>query len=378
MQILKKDLKIYQNDDFLELKNFLSKHTKRAYFVGGFVRDFFMQKSSLDIDIEVFDISPDKFDELMNEFGAKGLGKSFYVYKYKNFDISLPRTEKKVGIGHKAFDVKLCNDEKTASKRRDFTINSIMIDIFNLNVLDFYGGISDIKNKILKVVDEKTFIEDSLRVLRAVQFVARFGLKVDKNSLNLMKSMNLNDLSSNRVQVELKKLFNSNFQALGLDLIKELNLFNYLFLCDIFDDEYLNLRNLIDNGTKFVKNEMYFLYITLNFLNLDKEKVLKRLNLNSEYKKILTEPYFKEITPENLLEISLKMPLCEWLGLDNEDKISLAKKLKIYDSKFDSGVKSKDVIKDGFMGKEIGLEISKRENLAIKRYLKAYNSNFKA
>lgn len=333
-----------------------------------------MEGCSTDIDIEVFDISPAKFDTLMREFGAKGHGKSFYVYNYKNFDISLPRTEKKVGTGHRAFEVKVCDDEKLAAKRRDFTINSIMINIFSSEVLDFYGGIDDIKNKTLKVVDEKTFIEDSLRVLRAIQFASRFNFSVDKDSLNLMKTMDLSDLSRDRVQVELRKLFNAKHQEIGLDLIYELNLFEYLFLYEISHDEYLNLRNLIENGTRFIQNEIYFLYITLNFLNLDKERVLRRLNLSSEFKRVLNEPYFENPSPKNLLEVSLEMPLCEWLGLDSEEKIELAKKLGVYNKKFDSKVKSKDVIKDGFSGKEIGLEIKRRENLAITDYLKKFKA----
>jgi len=90
-----------------------------------------------DIDIEVYDIDENKFVNLMEKLGAKGVGRSFFVYKFGNFDISLPRTESKIYSGHKGFSVALTNDEQTASKRRDFTINSIMRNIFTGEILDF-------------------------------------------------------------------------------------------------------------------------------------------------------------------------------------------------------------------------------------------------
>ena len=89
---------ISKNSDFIKIKELLSKHTKRAYFVGGFVRDYFLGINSFDIDIEIYDISEQDFEILMNKLGASGVGKSFFVYKYKNFDLSLPRTENKVNL----------------------------------------------------------------------------------------------------------------------------------------------------------------------------------------------------------------------------------------------------------------------------------------
>ncbi|NLY03865.1 MAG: CCA tRNA nucleotidyltransferase [Campylobacter sp.] len=369
MLLPKKDLEIYQNRDFKALQNFLSKHTKRAYFVGGFVRDQFLGINTKDIDIEVFDIDPDKFDALMQSFGADGVGRSFFVYKWKNFDISLPRTEKKVGIGHKAFSVNVTNDEKIAAKRRDFTMNSVMIDIFSGKVLDNYDGICDIKTRTLRVVDSMTFVEDSLRVLRAVQFVARFDLNVDENSLILMKNMDLNDLSKDRISSELIKLFEAKHQHLGLKLIKELGIFEFLFGKKV--TKFSELYELIKTGQNFVKNEMFFLYILINFLSLDKHATLKRLNLQSRYRRIIDEPYFSSLKDKNLLEISLTMPLSEWLGLYSQDLLNRAKKLGVYDSKFPTKVKSEDVIKDGFSGNKIKSEIKRRQNLELENYLKS-------
>ena len=76
-----------------EIINFLKPYTKRAYLVGGATRDILMSKTPMDFDIEIYDIEYNQFKILMQKLGAKGVGKSFFVYKYKNFDLSHPRTE---------------------------------------------------------------------------------------------------------------------------------------------------------------------------------------------------------------------------------------------------------------------------------------------
>ena len=77
------------------LKNYLAPYTKRVYIVGGSVRDMLLDIKVKDLDIEVYDIEPEIFDEIMSKLGAVGVGKSFFVYKWSGFDISLPRLEKK-------------------------------------------------------------------------------------------------------------------------------------------------------------------------------------------------------------------------------------------------------------------------------------------
>ena len=375
MQVSITDLKIYQNSDFIAILSCLKKITTRAYFVGGFVRDLLLNRQSFDIDIEVYDINPQKFDELMSELGAQGVGKSYFVYKYKDFDISLPRTESKNGVGHKAFEVEITNDEKIGTRRRDFTINAMMINIFSGEVLDFYGGIYDLKNKILRVVDEKTFIEDSLRVYRGVQFAARFDLQIDEKSSQIMCSIDTGDLSTERITGELIKLFNADFQGYGLILLRKFGLFKQIFGCEISENECIKIADFIDNGRKFVKDEAFFLYSILNLLNLDKKIVLENLKLHGIFKKLINEAFYENVSDEILLQIALKMPLCQWLGLYDEVRIERAKELKIYDKKFISQVKSKAVIEDGFRGKEIALEIQRRQNLEIKDYIKNVKIN---
>ena len=119
------------------LKNNLP--TKRAYLVGGVVRDLLLNAPINDLDIEVYDINLNEFEKIMKSIGAVGVGKSFFVYKFGDIDVSLPRIETKVGDLHNSFEVSITQDERTASSRRDFTLNAMMINIFTGGFLDFHS-----------------------------------------------------------------------------------------------------------------------------------------------------------------------------------------------------------------------------------------------
>lgn len=316
-------------NDFEDIKKLLAKYSSRVYLVGGFVRDEFLGLESKDYDIEIYDIEPKKFDKIMLDFGAKGNGKSFFVYTYKDFDLALPRTENKIGDGHKAFEVKLCNDEKLASRRRDFTINSIMKNIFTGEILDFWGGVKDLENRILKIIDEKAFKEDNLRILRAVQFVSRFDLKIDEKSLEIMKTMDINDLSKERIRLELEKFFKAKYKKNGIYLLKELNLDQKLFGVE-FEDEFINL---FLEHTKINNDPKLFLYDLVHFYDLNFKTIFKNLRLDNSYKIILKEPYFDDLKDDDMLKIAINKPIKDFLGANSLKIISRAKELGIYEEK---------------------------------------------
>lgn len=122
-------------------------------------------------------------------------------------DISLPRKEKATGKGHKDFEIVVdpfLSLEESA-KRRDFTINALMEDILTGEIKDYFGGLDDLNKGIIRHIDDKTFIEDSLRVLRACQFAARFNFTIAPETINLCKTMDLSALSKERVAGELTK-----------------------------------------------------------------------------------------------------------------------------------------------------------------------------
>lgn len=188
------------------IKSLFSLYTRRIYIVGGFLRDQVLGIYSDDIDIEVYDVSPDIFEELMNKIDSKILSKQFYVYNYDGVDIALPRVEQKCGSGYHGFKIKITDNEKEATKRRDFTINSLMYNIYDDTLLDIWGGVDDMKNRILKIVNYETFSEDSLRLLRAIRFKSTYNLTIESKSKEILKSMDIDELSKSRINKELQKI----------------------------------------------------------------------------------------------------------------------------------------------------------------------------
>ena len=208
--------------------------------VGGSVRDFFLNIPVKDYDIEIFGIdSLETIQKSLEKFASvKLVGKSFGVLTLRvneyDFDFALPRIEKKIGNTHQAFEI-ITNANlsfKEAAIRRDFTINAIGYDFCTKDFLDPFNGINDLKNRVLKHIDDKTFIEDSLRVYRAVQFSARFDFSLDERTFELCKKIVQNNelhfLPKERIYEEFKKLFlKSSKPSIGFELLKDLGVLKY-------------------------------------------------------------------------------------------------------------------------------------------------------
>ncbi len=293
-------------NDLEFLKNFFAPYTKRVYLVGGCVRDEILKITPKEFDIEVYDINPQKFDTIMKILGAKGIGKSFFVYKWKNFDIALPRTESKTAKGHRGFEVKITQNEKTASKRRDFTMNALMKNIYTNEILDFWGGINDIKNKTIRHINEKTFVEDSLRVLRAMQFSSRLKFKIAPQTVKLCRSIELNDLSKERIFMEFEKMFCSKYLYYGFYYFIVLGIAKKLFDLDFSCEEFFRLAKIYKSNPL----ESFFLYHLKYQKNLNTKKITKILNLPNRLKReISIKKCPKTVTNRFLYALSLKYPL---------------------------------------------------------------------
>lgn len=182
----------------------------RAYFVGGCVRDFLLGKTPKDTDIEIYGLTADKIEKILRKkFRIEIVGKSFGVWILKgcDIDVSMPRRERKTGEGHKAFAIEgdpfLSPEEACA--RRDFTINAILCDILTGELVDPFNGQADIKNKVLRHTSSR-FSEDPLRVLRAMQFSARFSFDVAPETIELCSTIPFENLPHERVFEEWKKM----------------------------------------------------------------------------------------------------------------------------------------------------------------------------
>ena len=258
----------------------LQKIGAKPILVGGCVRDSLLQIPCKDYDIEIFGIdSVELIEKSLKKFGnVKLVGKSFGVLTLKvddyDFDFALARTEKKIGLGHGDFEV-ITNASltyKQAALRRDFTINSIGYDFFKEEFLDPFNGMYDLENKTLRHISDDTFIEDPLRVYRAIQFASRFKFKINNKTKELCRKMVLNDdlkyLARERIYEEFKKLFlKSEKPSLGFELLKELGVLKYfpelqaLINCEQ-DKEYhpegdvwIHTLMTLDEMAKIIKDE---------------------------------------------------------------------------------------------------------------------------
>ena len=181
----------------------------RAVIVGGWVRDDLLGRPGKDFDIEVFGVDAERLRRIVETFGrVDAVGESFTVYKVAGLDVSLPRRESKTGRGHRGFTVEGDPDLsfEEAARRRDFTINAMARDPLTGELIDSFHGEADLGARILRMVDARTFGEDSLRVLRAVQFAARFNLTIDPATADLCRTIALDDLPSERIWGEIEKL----------------------------------------------------------------------------------------------------------------------------------------------------------------------------
>jgi tRNA nucleotidyltransferase (CCA-adding enzyme) len=206
----------------------------RAMLVGGCVRDEIMGIRPKDWDVEVYGVKPLKLREIIDTFGLVNVvGEAFAVYKIgDDLDVSIPRRERKVSDGHRGFvvegDPEMSFHE--ACSRRDFTINAILKDAITGEIVDPFDGSGDIGRGLLKMVSRETFGEDSLRVLRAAQFAARFEFKLDAETAEVCKSIDVTDLPKERIWGELEKLLlRAARPSIGIRLLYDLGVVRQLF-----------------------------------------------------------------------------------------------------------------------------------------------------
>jgi len=202
--------------------------------VGGCVRDELMGLVPKDWDLEVYGVQPAKLREMLDAFGdVNVVGEAFTVYKLgSDLDVSIPRRERKIAPGHRGFvvegDPEMSFEE--ASKRRDFTVNAILEDPLTGEIVDCFGGREDLKKKIIRHVSSETFAEDSLRVLRAAQFAARFEFDIAPETVAICKAIDVTDLPKERIWSEFEKLLlKARKPSIGLKWLYELGVVDQIF-----------------------------------------------------------------------------------------------------------------------------------------------------
>lgn len=236
--------------------NELNTNGYEPLIVGGAVRDALLGIKPKDIDIEVYNISLEELEQILLKYGrVDAVGKAFGILKFKPFiegtaetvemdepfDFSVPRRENKVGLGYKGFETEfdLSITKEEAATRRDFTWNSLGYNPITKTLYDYYNGIHDLKEGIIKHTSDK-FVEDPLRILRSMQFQARMGHNIAPETFELIRSI-VNDtdefdhLASNELyneflkeKVRLNAAYNKHIKdGKPIDEFEELDAHNY-------------------------------------------------------------------------------------------------------------------------------------------------------
>ena len=215
--------------ELTKLANAIHQQGGQPILVGGSVRDYLLgQIIPKDLDLEVYHLEANELEMVLSQFGkVLRVGKSFGVLKlitqHAEYDVSLPRREGKTGKGHKGFlvnaDPQMTFEE--ASARRDFTINSIGFDPIHQLWLDPHHGQEDLRKGILRHVGP-AFSEDPLRVLRGAQFAARLNFQLAPETLELCQTLDLNELSRERLLGEFAKLLlRAERPSIGLEILRQ-------------------------------------------------------------------------------------------------------------------------------------------------------------
>ncbi len=205
----------------------------KAYLVGGAVIDVDSGREPKDWDIEVHGISMSHLEEVLRVYDPKACGKTFGIFKLPaancegiDIDVSIPRTDSSIGLGHKDFEMSFDPDmtPEEAALRRDFTINSMFYDMDSGEIIDPYNGLQDLRDGILRMTCERKFVEDALRPMRAMQLLARKCKTIDIDTLIVIMRMRdqFSSLAPERVYEEFKKLLlMADKPSVGLKFLRD-------------------------------------------------------------------------------------------------------------------------------------------------------------
>ena len=341
----------------------------RTYFVGGYVRDLLLGRDNKDIDIEVHGISVQNLERILDALGERlTMGASFGIMGLRHYDldIAMPRSETATGRGHKDFEIfvdPFIGEEKAAS-RRDFTMNALMQDVLTGEILDFFGGKKDILHRRIRHVNETTFIEDPLRVLRAAQFAARFGFEVAEETVALSSGMDLTVLPGERIFLELEKVLQKALRpSVFFEELRQMNQLSVWFpelenLIGVLQNEqyhpegdvWVHTMQVLDEAANLRKDVSEPLWFMLSALAHDFGKQIMTFQDGETYHAYKHEKEGIPIVQKFLRRITKEVKLNNYvlnmteLHMEPNQKARDGARVKSFMKMFDRSVNPKDLI----------------------------------
>lgn len=282
-------------DAALEVLEKIIDNGYEAYFVGGFVRDYLLKEEPHDIDITTSALP----NEIANIFPVINTGIKYnsvtvnhqgYKFEVTTYRVDLTYDD----FRHPTYEVAKSLQEDLC--RRDFTINAMAMNK-DFVVIDLFGGLEDLKNRVLRTVYEanKRFTEDPLRILRAVYFASKLDFVIEDKTLLAMRKCGhlIQHLSLDRITWELEKIFSSKNMLRGINYLVSTNLVPYLRCYSLgiylIDKADINLNSLETLALCFYDenkslNDIHFK--TLKQKNINDIIILAKKNANNEYNAI--------------------------------------------------------------------------------------------
>lgn len=335
------------NNKFKDAINILKTFNKNgfeAYFVGGCVRDFLLDKDFSDIDITT-NALPEQVKNIFPKSIDTGIqhGTVTILVNGESYEVTTFRKEDEY-VNHRAPDkVEFVSDLKEDLDRRDFTINAMALD-YKGKLFDFHNGEADLKNKIIKTVNDpnERFFEDALRMLRAFRFSSRLGFNIDSNTLVAIKrnAKLIEYVSIERIVNEFRKLLEGKGNINSMQLMLNSMLNSYIpFLKDI---------EVIEDFSEYTFCQSLYILLKMNNISFDDLKSLKLSNKElkqiKEYEKINTD-FKNDIQLELILykyNIEDVRFICSYFKYEDESEIE---KIKLPITSFnDIDIESEEII----------------------------------
>src|SRR6202166_194254 len=207
----------------------LRDHGHQGYLVGGCVRDLLLGREPSDYDVAT-DARPERVQELFPRSLAVGakFGVILVVEKGAQVEVATFRSDIGYSDGRHPDHVVYADSPQEDVRRRDFTINGLLMDPATLQVLDYVGGRADLRASIVRAIGEPRlrFAEDKLRMMRAVRFAARFAFRIEPETMAAAQSLaaQITQVSPERIREELTKLLTEGAARRGFELLDETGL----------------------------------------------------------------------------------------------------------------------------------------------------------
>jgi tRNA nucleotidyltransferase/poly(A) polymerase len=347
----------------LELSSVFHRNGFELFVVGGAVRDMILGKEPKDWDL-VSDATPDEVESMLGDkYRTIPTGKAFGIITVvmpdgEEYEIARYRTD--LGKGRRPESGVEFSTIDQDVKRRDLTINALYYDIAKQEIIDYVGGVADIKGGNVKTVGSASerFGEDRLRILRAVRFAARFDSQLDPEIQKALKADNsLEGISKERIRDEfLKGIQSAKYVVKFLETLDRFGLLVQILENMEYDGSYfieerdpiVLLANLLkDNSASDVKAGLTEQRYTLDEISRIAFLVLFRSFDPSVVVKMKKFQKSSGITDEQVLEFA------KWNSLGMKPVNAFLR--------FGFSVTGDELMSQGFKGRELGQEMERRE-----------------